>query len=152
MRPRPKETVQAWLVAYIDPSQNPPVICEAGIFPEYKPTKAERHNSRAQVVLLQTQSEDFTAAADEIKRILSGPEWRWIYRVPVLTSGFLHVWNAEKVCVICGVPEGHAVLSMGGRDPERCLVSHQGICSSCGKLRAILQGDALCAACKYPQS
>ncbi|HEX9294221.1 MAG TPA: hypothetical protein VF881_00245 [Polyangiaceae bacterium] len=140
---------KAWLVAYVDPTMEPPAICEAGIFAENRPIKAERHARFAQLVLLQTEADTHAQAADEIKKILAGPEWRWIYRVPVLTAGFLHAWQAGR-CRVCGIREDSPARSAGRRDPDRCLVSHVGLCSGCGEQRAILQGDALCALCRYP--
>ncbi len=145
---------KAWLVAYVDPRREPPSICEAGIFPDNRPTKAERHNGFAQLVLLQTEAPSFVEAADLIKQIACGPEWRWIYRVPVLTAGFQHMWGVAqtgRVCRTCGVrEEDHRTRGAGGRDPDRCLVSHVGTCSGCGQRKPILQGDALCLLCRYP--
>ncbi len=150
----PPPTCRAWLVAYVDPRNEPPAIFEAGIFPDNRPTKAERHNGFAQVVLLQTDAPSYAEAAEQIKQILCGPDWRWVYRVPVLTAGFQHQWSGDsssRTCRVCGVHEDDsAVRAAGGRDPERCLVSHRGICSGCGERRSILQGDALCALCRYP--
>jgi hypothetical protein len=145
---------RAWLVAYVDPRHEPPSICEAGIFPDNRPTKAERHNGFAQLLLLQTEAPSFAEAADQIKQIVCGPEWRWIYKVPVLAAGFQHLWDGEAMarqCRTCGVREKDVeTRSAGGRDPDRCFVSHMGTCSGCGQRRRILQGDALCAMCRYP--
>ena len=151
----PSPNVLAWLVAYVDPKAAPPCIVEAGIFPQNRPTKATRHESFAQLVLLQTERASYVEAADEIKRILAGPEWRWIYRVPLLTSGFQHVWRPDNGrCAVCGVPQAAAaeLAKKGSGDPDRCLVSHIGICSSCGGTKPILQGDALCVNCRVPSS
>ena len=163
---RAPATLKAWLVAYVDPTREPPAICEAGIFPDNKPTKAERHNGFGQLVLLCAERPTYAEAIEDIKMIVCGPEWRWLYRVPVLTSGFQHVWGERqiqladpiarvtiiRVCGVCGVPEANMeARKAGGRgDPDRCLVSHVGVCSVCGQRRAILQGDALCVACRYP--
>ncbi len=145
---------KAWLVAYVDPGREPPSVCEAGIFPDNRPTKAERHNGYAQLVLLQTEAPSFSESADRIKQIICGPEWRWIYRVPVLTAGFQHAWVGQvptRSCRVCGVRENdESVRAAGGRDPDRCLVSHIGTCSGCGLRKHILQGDALCSLCRYP--
>jgi hypothetical protein len=146
-------TFKAWLIAYVDPRREPPAICEAGIFPENAPTKAERHRAFAQLVLLQAEGPSFAAAEEQIKRIVCGPDWRWIYGVPVLSAGFQHAWvgsASATVCRCCGVREDDKVTrGAGGRDPDRCLVSHVGICSGCGKRKGILQGDALCVCCRY---
>jgi hypothetical protein len=154
MNRAPLPTFKAWLVAYVDPRCEPPSIFEAGIFPDNRPTKAERHNGFAQLVLLQTEATSYAAAAEQIKQILSGPDWRWLYRVPVLTAGFQHQWTGEagaRACRICGIRESnHMARSSGGRDPDRCLVSHEGTCSGCGESWHILQGDALCMLCRYP--
>jgi hypothetical protein len=153
-RQAPHPTFRAWLVAYVDPNREPPSIFEAGIFPDNRPTKAERHNGFAQIVLLQTDAVSYASAVDQIKQILCGPDWRWLYRVPVLTAGFQHRWVGEsvsRVCRVCGVKEKDTdVRSAGERDPDRCLVSHEGTCSGCGERRPILQGDALCVLCRYP--
>jgi hypothetical protein len=153
-RAPPPPTFKAWLVAYVDPGREPPSIFEAGIFPDNRPTKAERHNGFAQLVLLQTEAASYSAAADQIKQILSGPEWRWLYRVPVLTAGFQHLWAGDvpaRACRVCGVRENdRRTREAGGRDPDRCLVSHLGTCSGCAERRPILQGDALCVVCRYP--
>jgi len=147
-------TFKAWLIAYVDPRREPPSICEAGIFPENAPTKAERHRAFAQLVLLQAEGPSFAAAEDQIKRIVCGPDWRWIYGVPVLSAGFQHEWVGDgrgRICRGCGVREDdEQTRRVGGRDGHRCLVSHMGICSGCGKRKAILQGDALCSHCRYP--
>jgi hypothetical protein len=142
------------LIAYVDPRHEPPSICEAGIFPDNAPTKAERHRAFAQLVLLQAEGSSFGAAEDQIKRILCGPDWRWIYGVPVLSSGFQHVWVGSGTglnCRSCGVREDDRLTrGAGGRDLNRCFASHVGICSGCGNRKVILQGDALCATCRYP--
>ena len=142
------------MVVYVDPRHEPPSICEAGIFPENAPTKAERHRAFAQVVLLQAEGSSFAAAEDHIKKILCGPDWRWVYRVPVLSAGFQHEWLAYgsgRNCRSCGVREDDKLTrGAGGRDPDRCLVSHIGTCSGCGRRKGILQGDALCVPCRYP--
>lgn len=149
-----KSVSKAWLVAYIDPRHEPPSICEAGIFPDNQPTKAERHNGFAQLVLLRTEAPSFVEATDQIKQIVCGPEWRWIYKVPVLTAGFQHVWigdGAGRHCRKCNVKESDiAARNAAGGDPDRCLVSHVGTCSGCGQRTHILQGDALCTQCRYP--
>lgn len=148
-----KRAVQAWLVAYVDPKTTPPAIVEAGIFPQNRPTKASRHETYGQLVLLQTERDAFVTAADEIKRILAGPEWRWIYKVPLLTAGFVHVWRQDTGrCALCSVPKEKAAEFARTSDPERCLVSHVGVCSSCGGTKPILQGDALCVNCQVPSS
>jgi hypothetical protein len=147
----PAQAPQAWLVVYVDPRTDPPGICEAGIFPERRPTKAERHNGLAQLVLLQTEGDTHAQAVHEIKKILAGPDWRWVYRVPLLTSGFLHVWQGGR-CIVCGITEDSPARTAGGKHPDRCLVSHVGLCSMCGEQKAILQGDALCAMCRFPDS
>lgn len=149
---KPAATVLAWLVAYIDPKSQPPSVIEAGIFPQNRPTKAARHEGYAQLVLLQTERGSYVEAADEIKRILAGPEWRWIYKVPVLTAGFVHVWASDERCAVCRVPRTAAAEYAKGKDADRCLVSHIGICSSCGGTKPILQGDALCVNCHHPSS
>ncbi len=145
---------RAWLVAYVDPRHEPPSICEAGIFPDHCPIKAERHNGLAQLVLLQAEAPTYAGAAEQIKQIVSGPEWRWLYKVPVLAAGFQPVWLGDppgRRCRTCGVPDQDlATREAGGRDPDRCFVSHVGTCSGCGQRKAILQGDALCALCRYP--
>src|SRR6266536_287040 len=145
---------KAWLVAYVDPRHEPPSICEAAIFPDFRPTEAERHNGFGQLVLLQTEAPSYAAAADQIKQIVCGPEWRWLYKVPVLTAGFQHIWAGDppaRQCRTCRVREAdNATRAAGGRDPDRCFVSHEGTCSGCGQRKAILQGDALCAGCRYP--
>lgn len=143
----------AWLVAYVDPKTEPPSIVEAGIFPHNRPTKAARHEGLAQLVLLQTERASFIEAGDEIKRILAGPEWRWIYKVPKLTAGFQHMWKPDTHrCAVCNVPQGAAATFAAGRDPDRCLVSHIGVCSGCGGSKPILQGDALCVSCRSPST
>jgi hypothetical protein len=145
---------KAWLVAYVDPRREPPSIFEAGIFPDHRPTKAERHTGFGQIVLLQTEGPSYGEAVEHIKQILSGPEWRWLYKVPVLTAGFQHQWMGDvstRICRVCGVKENdQEVRAAGGRAPDRCLVSHLGRCSGCGEKKPILQGDALCVLCRYP--
>ena len=145
----PPAKPKVWLVAYVDPKAEPPAICEAGIFPDNRPIKAERHQDLSQLILLQAEGTTQEDAAKELKKFLSGPEWRWIYRVPVLTAGFLHVWEGGR-CRVCRIPEESPARTAGGRDPDRCLVSHVGICSSCGEEKPIVQGDALCMMCRYP--
>lgn len=142
----------AWLVVYIDPKTNPPAICEAGIFAEQRPVKSDRHSKYAQTVLAQVSSETFELAAQRIKEILCEPDWRWIYKVPVLTAGFEHRWiqgPGPRRCAVCGVQEDNQTQRMSlFNDPDRCLVSHRGRCSSCGLEAAILAGDSLCARCR----
>lgn len=145
----PPGTVLAWLVAYVDSKAEPPTIVEAGIFPENRPTKAARHEGFAQLVLLQTERPSYVEASNEIKRILAGPEWRWIYKVPVLTAGFQHLWTPEDRCAVCRLPRAAAPDVAWSKDPDRCLVSHIGVCSSCGGTKPILQGDALCVSCHH---
>ena len=146
--PEPPKS-KAWLVAYVDPKAEPPAICEVGIFPNNWPTMAERHHGLSQLILLQAEGTTQEDAARELKKYLAGPEWRWVYRVPVLTAGFLHVWEGGR-CRVCRIPEESPARTAGGRDPDRCLVSHVGVCSSCGQERPIVQGDALCMMCRYP--
>ena len=146
--PKPA-TVRAWLVAYVDSKREPPCVCEAGIFPDHRPTKASRHEGFAQLVLLQTERGSYVEAADEIKQILAGPDWRWIYKVPVLTAGFQHIWTEEGARRISRIPRRQAEQFP---DPNRCLVSLVGICSGCGGMLPILQGDALCVNCRLPSS
>jgi hypothetical protein len=140
---------KAWLVAYVDPHAEPPAICEAGIFPNDRPMKAERHRLLSQVILLNMEGTTPEEAATALKKFIAEPEWRWVYRVPVLTAGFLHVWENGR-CRICCLPEESPARTAGGRDPDRCLVSHVGVCSGCGQKRPIVQGDALCMMCRYP--
>lgn len=146
----------AWLVVYIDPKREPPCICEAGIFAEQKPVKSERHASYSQAVMMAVPGETFETARDRVKEILCEPDWRWIYRVPVLTAGFQHRWvdaqpGSPRRCSTCGVTENNMQVRMSlSSDPDRCLVSHRGSCSSCGQPSAILAGDSLCGRCRFP--
>src|SRR5262245_21040353 len=128
----PPPTFKVWLVAYVDPRRESSSIFEAGIFLDNCSTKVERHNGFAQLVPLQTEAVSYGAAADQIKQILSGPDWRWLYRVLVLTVGFQHQWAGEpgaRACRTCGIRENnHLARAAGGRDPDRCLVSHENTC------------------------
>ncbi len=142
----------AWLVVYIDAKTNPPAICEAGIFPDQRPVKSDRHTKYAQTVLASITSDTFEHAEQRIKEILCEPDWRWIYKVPVLTAGFEHRWIAglsPRRCAMCGVAEDNRAQRLAlFNDPDRCLVSHRGRCSSCGAEAPILAGDSLCARCR----
>ena len=157
--PKKKSEHSAWLVIYIDGTSNPPGICEAGIFAEQRPQKADRHRGFSQTILLQVGGESFEQAKDSIKEILAGPEWRWIYSVPVLTAGFVHDWGEQPAgsrpggrrSNRCGVQEANdAARRVLGPDVDRCLVSHTSLCSGCGKRAPILAGDSLCASCRFP--